>query len=732
MNDYKTFLKNKFKNIQESGFEIKESELNENLFDFQKRIVKTALQKGRYAIFAECGLGKTIMQLEWAYRVSKKTNKAVLILCPLAVSEQTIEEGMKFGIEVNRLQHNEKVKSGIYITNYEQIENIKANEFKGIVLDESSILKNFAGKMKQKIIDVFSKHEYKLCCTATPSPNDVMELGNHCEFLNVMSRLEMLSMYFINDAGDTGTWKLKGHAEKLFWQFVSQWSIAVEKPSDLGFSDKGFCLPKLNLIEKKIISEKTENGQLFNDVTVNAIDFNKELRRTKEQRLDLVADIVNSSKENFIVWIKQNEEGDYLRKLIPDSIEVRGNDKPEDKEKNLLDFGKDKFRVLITKPKIAQFGLNYQNCHNQIFASLDFSFESLYQSIRRSYRFKQEQEVNIFLIVVDTMGNVINAINDKQESFNKMRKYLTENINLKLTKKQMTKQNTLIEETENYKMILGDCVEQMKSLESDSADLSIFSPPFADLYVYSDNIADMGNSKNYDEFSQHFKFLIPELSRVVKPGRIVAVHCMDLPIQKGKEGYIGLRDFSGLLIKDFQEQGFIYHSRITIWKDPVVEMQRTKALGLLFKQLRKDSVMNRVGMADYILLFRNKGDNEVPVTQDIDVDTWQKWASPVWYDINYSKTLQKQSAREHKDEKHICPLQLDTIKRLVYLYSNENETVLSPFAGIGSEGYESLKANRKFIGIELKESYFKQAVKNLKSVLEGRNQENIFRKHKAI
>ena len=182
MNDYKTFLKNKFKNIQESGFEIKESELNENLFDLQKRIVKTALQKGRYAIFAECGLGKTIMQLEWAYRVSKKTNKAVLILCPLAVSEQTIEEGMKFGIEVNRLQHNEKIKRGIYITNYEQIENIKANEFKGIVLDESSILKNFVGKMKQKIIDVFSKHEYKLCCTATPSPNDVMELGNHCEF----------------------------------------------------------------------------------------------------------------------------------------------------------------------------------------------------------------------------------------------------------------------------------------------------------------------------------------------------------------------------------------------------------------------------------------------------------------------------------------------------------------------------------------------------------------------
>jgi DNA modification methylase len=728
--DYGKFLKQKLISVQDSGFNTPEKQLNKNLFDFQKKIVNIALSKGRYAIFAECGLGKTIMQLEWAYQITKKTNQSILILCPLAVSEQTINEGKRFNIKVERLPRTEflkELKKGIYISNYEQIENINASLFVGIVLDESSILKNFTGKIKQKIIETFQNHKYKLCCTATPSPNDVMELGNHSEFLNQMSRLEMLSMYFINDAGDTGTWKLKGHAKELFWSWVSEWSIAIEKPSDIGGNDNGFVLPKLNLIDKKIITKKTDNGELFNNQTVNAIDFNRELRRTKEQRLDLVAEIVNNTNDNFIVWIKQNEEGEYLKKLIKDCKEVKGSDNFEYKENTLLGFAKNEFRVLITKPKIAQFGLNYQNCHNQIFASLDFSYESLYQAIRRSYRFMQKEEVNIYLIVVDTMGNVINSIEEKQKQFNELREYLTKNINLNQTKKLMENYNGLIKETENYKMVLGDCVKEIKNLKNGSIDFSVFSPPFADLFVYSDKLEDMGNCKNYDEFAEHFKFLIPELKRVVKQGRLVAVHCKDLPIQKGKEGYIGLRDFSGLLIKDFQDIGFIYHSRITIWKDPVVEMQRTKALGLLHKQLKKDSSMVRVGNPDYVLIFRNGDGNEIPISQDMDVDTWQKWASPVWMDITQGDTLQKQSAREFKDEKHICPLQLGVIKRLLYLYSNEGETVLSPFAGIGSEGYESLKAKRKFIGIELKESYFNQAIKNLDSIeIFEKNQTKIF------
>lgn len=275
---------------------------------------------------------------------------------------------------------------------------------------------------------------------------------------------------------------------------------------------------------------------------------------------------------------------------------------------------------------------------------------------------------------------------------------------------------------ENFNLIHGDCIEGISKLENESIHFSVFSPPFADLYTYSDNIADLGNCKDYNEFFEHFNFLTPELYRVTIQGRLVAVHCMDLPIQKGKEGYIGLRDFSGMLIKNFQDNGFIYHSRVTIWKDPVIEMQRTKALGLLHKQLKKDSSMSRVGNPDYVLIFRKQGENPIPIKQDISVDVWQKYASPVWFDINQTNTLQKESAREDEDEKHICPLQLDVIERLITLYTNKGETVLSPFAGIGSEGYTAIKLSRKFIGYELKESYYKQARQNLTNAVKLNDQ----------
>lgn len=261
----------------------------------------------------------------------------------------------------------------------------------------------------------------------------------------------------------------------------------------------------------------------------------------------------------------------------------------------------------------------------------------------------------------------------------------------------------------------GDCCELIQNIPDESIGFSVFSPPFAELYTYSDELADMGNSKDYNEFFEAFNFLVKHLYRVMWSGRNVAVHCMDLPIQKGKEGYIGLRDFSGMILKSFEDAGFIYHSRVTIWKNPVTEMQRTKALGLLHKQVKKDAAMSRVGIPDYLMIFRKEGEHAHPVTCDINVDTWQQWASPVWMDINYSNTLNKQDARGEKDEKHICPLQLDTIHRAVSLWSNRGDVVLTPFMGIGSEVYQSILDERKGIGFELKDSYFSEAVKNVKT-----------------
>jgi DNA modification methylase len=274
----------------------------------------------------------------------------------------------------------------------------------------------------------------------------------------------------------------------------------------------------------------------------------------------------------------------------------------------------------------------------------------------------------------------------------------------------------MITEGNNWKMILGDCVEEVAKMESDSIDYSIFSPPFASLYVYSDDFRDMGNCADDQEFMDHFQYLVHELYRVIKPGRNVSFHCMDLPMSKERDGEIGLRDFRGDLIRAFQSEGFIYHSNVHIWKNPVTAMQRTKAIGLLYKQLKKDSCISRQGIPDYLVTMRKPGVNPNPVTKDpneFSVDEWQEYASPVWMDINPSDTLQRESARDHDDERHICPLQLEVIKRGVRLWSNPGDIVMSPFAGIGSEGFESLKLDRCFVGVELKPSYYKQACQNL-------------------
>ena len=715
--NYKEFLESKKKTFISSGFDIKENDLNNNLFDFQKYIVKTALHKGRFAIFADCGLGKTLMQLSWAYEVAKYTQGKVLVLAPLAVIPQTIKECDKFGID----------KTNLVFTNYEQLKNIDTSVFSGVVLDESSILKGRDGKLSRFIIESFKNTPYKLACTATPSPNDHMELGQHSEFLGAMSYLEMLAMFFVHDGGETSKWRLRKHAKDNFWKYVCTWSIAVDNPSTLGFDMKGYDLPEIEYIEH-IIPVENNTNTLFGDVAVSATDLNKDLRRSIDLRIDKVKELVNSNDEQWIVWGLQNLETDKLSKVLKESKNVQGSDKPEIKAKNLIGFAEEEYENLITKTSIASFGMNYQQCNNMVFSSYDFKFEQFYQAVRRCYRFGQKNKVKVHILVPESQLNVRESILEKEvkhkQMIKEMSKYSAE------TDYKSNKSNFVVNQkeikTDQYHILNGDCVQESKKLDDNSADLVVFSPPFAELYVYSDKAEDMGNVSDYKEFEKHFQYLIPELKRVLKSGRICAVHCMDLPIQKGKEGFIGLRDFSGMLIEWFTKQGFIYHAKTTIWKNPVTEMQRTKALGLLHKTIKKDSSMSRVGIPDYVLFFRNAGENETPITHQAEdetkpdylpVDLWQKYASPVWMDVDYKRTLQYRSGRDGNDEKHICPLQLDTIERIIHLYSNEGETVLSPFGGIGSEGFQSIKMGRKSISIELKESYFELNKKNHKDAV---------------
>lgn len=762
--EYSEFLKAKQKRVIESGFIP--DKLNSHLFDFQSFIVLRALKAGKYAIFADTGLGKTIMQLEWAHHVANHTGKPVLILAPLAVTSQTIEEGQKFEIDVDRYGSN----SDIQITNYEQIDNIDISKFSGIVLDESSILKNFNGSYRSKIIDLFEETPYKLACTATPSPNDPMELGNHAEFLDVMSYNEMLAMYFVHDSSDTGQWRLKGHAIEKFYEFVSTWAIMLNKPGDIGFSNDRYNLPPLN-INQVTIETDIPTGLLFGGIAVNATDFNRTLRDTEELRINEVVKIVKSlpDEEQIIIWAKQNQEAVNIQKILSEyeCRNVQGSDSPEKKERDLIDFAHKKYKILITKTQIASFGMNFQNCHYQIFASLDFSFESTYQAMRRSWRFGQTKDVNIWMITTDRMINVTQVINEKEKQFKAMQEEITKAVNKNIRGEITTFMDDSTDvKTDKYWCMKGDCVQRMKEVDDNSVDLMVFSPPFADLYTYSNYVEDMGNSSNYDEFVQHFKYLVKELERTLKPGRLCAVHCMDLPTLKSRDGYMGIRRFSAKIADIFEDAGMFLHSEFTVWKDPLLAAVRTKALGLAHKQVTKDMSMIRMGLADKVMVFKKMGENQVPIQlkdrrfssyipmhehdnfprtpegfnefwgydpessydriTQYSHQVWQRYASPVWMDIDVTNVLQYTTARDQNDEKHICPLQLDVIERIILLYSNEGETVLSPFGGIGSEGYQAIKMGRKSISIELKDSYFNINVRNHRGASEQSNALELF------
>lgn len=727
MGEYQAFLKQKAIRDAPSGIDVKASQLNAHLFPFQADIVRWALTRGRAAIFADCGLGKTLCQLEWARHVPGR----VLVLAPLAVTRQTCAEAERFGIANVQSARDSDPGSKIVVTNY----HFDASQFSGIVLDESSLLKSFTGKTRNALIDTFRDTPYRLACTATPSPNDFMELGNHAEFLGVMSYTEMLSMFFVHDGGETQKWRLKGHAQDEFWKWASSWGVMLRFPSDVGHDDSGFVLPEKIIHEVRVETGMKPPGYLFQ---VDALSLTERLgarRESVEQRAAACAEIVNSKRGPFLVWCNLNSESEALSKLIPGSVEVRGSDSAEQKERALMGFSDGSIRVLITKPKIAGFGMNWQHCSNVAFVGLSDSYEQYYQAIRRCWRFGQKKKVHVYIVSADVEQDVRANIERKDKDSERMLAGMVahlKDINErtgKLRRFKMEDSDKVTEKGVGWELTLCDCVDGVGAMADDSVDYTIYSPPFASLYTYSASDRDMGNSRDSEEFFEHYRFLVRELLRVTKPGRNVSFHCMNLPLIKARDGVIGLNDFRGDLIRLHVAEGWIYHSEVCIWKDPVVSMQRTKALGLLHKQLKKDSCMSRQGIPDYLVTMRKPGVNPDPVShtnETFPVREWQEYASPVWMDINPSDTLQYASAREEKDERHICPLQLEVIRRGLRLWSRAGDLILSPFAGIGSEGYCAVESGRRFIGFELKESYWSQAVGNLRKAEQEKTQGELF------
>ena len=425
--DYSQFLQKKQFNDVRACFEISHENIPaspmsvKTLKDFQIALVRWALIKGRAAIFADTGLGKTAMQTTWAHHVSNYTDGYVLIFAPLAVSMQTVEEAADFGVTVTYVRSESELKeAGVYITNYEMRENFDLSSFSGVALDESSILKSQDGRTRTELIESCQIVPYRLSCTATPSPNDFMELGNQSEFLGIMSQVEMLAMFFVNDTGNTGTWRLKGHAKSKFWEWMATWAAVIRKPSDLGFSDEGYDLPPLNIIEHVIETQVTEHegqGQLFAVPAQTMNDRRKAKRETIEERCSLAAGLVNDCDEpGWIVWCHLNDEQDLLESMIVrNATSVRGADKMDDKEQRLIGFSHGEYSTMITKGSIAGFGMNWQHTHNQVFVGLDDSFEKFYQSVRRQLRFGQKHPVNVHLVVADTEGAVKANLERKQK-----------------------------------------------------------------------------------------------------------------------------------------------------------------------------------------------------------------------------------------------------------------------------------------------------------------------------
>jgi DNA modification methylase len=740
VSDYHAFLDTKKHRTADTGISVMPEAVQSKLFEWQREIVLWALRKGRAAIFLDTGLGKPFIQLEWA----RILGHPALIVAPLSVARQTVREALKLGVEVRYVRGQSDVTPDhkLWITNYEMVESFDLSWFGSVVLDESSILKAIDGKTRKKLTNLCRATPYKLCCTATPAPNDYTEIGNHAEFLGICTIPEMLATFFINAnkehtlqyGGETyrkkgsnkgGTeWRIKHHAEERFFEWLSSWAITMTKPSDLGYDDGGFILPELRL-HPVFVETQYKGDQLFFTGLHGIADRAATRRSTLDKRMDALKAAVNGSGEQWIIWTGLDSESKAAKGAFPHAAEVCGDDSPDYKATTFEAFQDGKVPILVTKTKVGGFGMNFQNAHKMAFLGLNDSWEAFYQAVRREWRYGQTEPVDVHIIMSDVEAEIYQNVMRKDAMAKRLREKLIEQIN-KYERKELGMSSELATDYKEddrrgngWTAMMGDSCERLKELATDSIDMSVYSPPFADLYTYTASDRDLGNCRGWDEFFGHYRFIIQEVLRVTKPGRLTCVHTSDIPAIAQKDGYIGVKDFPGAVIRAYEQEGWIFTGRCFVQKNPQAQAIRVKSKALLFVQMRKDSTDSRPALVDQVLLFKKPGDNAVPVSPvangELDNEGWIEWAHGIWLGIHETETLQYSRARGVDDEKHICPLQLGTIERCIKLYSNPGETVLTPFGGIGSEAYMALKLGRKAVLIELKPEYFNVAIQNLKA-----------------
>lgn len=425
--EYRRFIADRAVSAGRHGFAPKP--INDAAKTHQIAVMEFALNKGRSAAFLDTGLGKSFIELEFARQCADETGKPSLILTPLAVAGQMVREGQKFGIDARQIREQSEVGAGTMVANYERLPKLDPAAFGAVVLDESSILKSYAGRTRAMIQEAFEGTHYKLAATATPSPNDHTELGNHAEFLGVMRQQEMLSKWFINDTSTASQeWRLKGHAQGDFWQWVASWARCATLPSDLGGDDTGYVLPEIDRRIHEVAADRMESvapGMMFRVPQMSATSFHEEKRLTLRQRCEKAAELATRDKP-VTVWCETNDESDLLAKLIPDAIEVHGSLDADEKERRLLGFADGQYRVMVTKPKLAGFGVNWQHCAHAVFASISFSYEQHYQAIRRSHRFGQTRRVRNDVVISDTEASIWNVINEKSAKHDEMKRRMAD------------------------------------------------------------------------------------------------------------------------------------------------------------------------------------------------------------------------------------------------------------------------------------------------------------------
>jgi DNA modification methylase len=800
--EYLDFLKSKMILESRSGFDVSKDDISPVLFPHQRDIVQWALVGGRRAIFASFGLGKSLMQLEILRQVHKRDGGKCLIVAPLGVRQEFTRDGKLLDMDLRFIRWtNELGGDGFYITNYESIRDgrLDVEEFIVVSLDEASVLRSYGSKTYQSFLDLFKNVKYRFVATATPSPNKYKELIHYAGFLGILDTGQALTRFFQRDSTKANNLTLHPHHETEFWYWLNSWAIFLQRPSDLGYSDAGYVVPKVHIHYHEIPTgvrfrtEKTGQMNMYNDAALSLSDASKEKRNSVGERIEKMLEIVGDSpKENFIIWHDQEIERHAIKKALPVCKEVFGSLDLEEREKRIIDFSDGKFQYLATKPVLSGSGCNFQrHCHNSIYLGIGFKFNDFIQSFHRIVRFLQDKECHIHIIYTDTEKRVLQILKEKWDNHNLMVDKMSE-----IIKKHGLSTLQMMDEIsrgigcsrvevsgKNYIAVHNDCVEETRTMEENSVDLIHTSIPFANHYEYTPSYNDFGHTQSNAHFWQQMDYLTPNLFRVLAPGRIAAIHIKDR-ILFGNVTGLGFPTCDNMLEETslhFQKHGFKKIGIITIVTDVVMENKQTYRLG--WTEQCKDGSKMGVGCPEYILIFRKPqtdlskayADEKVVKTKEsysrsrwqidahafwkssgdrlLDVDelvkyplksirqTFKKYLADgiydneihvkigealdlkgalpstfmlldppsnhpdVWTDVNRMRTLN--GNQKHKNlEKHLCPLQIDIVDRIIERYSNEGDLVYDPFGGLGTVPYRAVIKKRKGRCCELNPGYF--------------------------